>query len=157
MIARAAELETMIRDSPAREFGIVRKPIFSCEDTGAPFDLEHVVLPPGKRNFPHHSHATLWEMYYVISEKAVIRIDDDSHEVGEGDSVMCPPGMAHQIINESGIDVVYLVISNDPPFGCAYCPDSGKMLVGNKVWKGQPDEARGFWTKTDQTYYDGEE
>jgi uncharacterized cupin superfamily protein len=157
MIAKASQRETVTRESPAGKFGIARESIFACEDTGSPFDLEHVTLPPGKRNFPHHSHATLWEMYYIISGTAVVRLDDETHEIGTGDSIMCPPGMAHQIINETDTDVVYLVVSNDPPFGCAFYPDSGKMLIQKKVWKGQPDEERGFWTATEQTYYDGEE
>jgi hypothetical protein len=35
---------------------------FTCEDTGCPFDLEHVTLKAGKRNFPFHSHGSLWEL-----------------------------------------------------------------------------------------------
>jgi len=117
-----------------------------------------VTLPPGKRNFPHHSHAALWEMYYIVSGVASIRIDDEAHSVETGDTIVCPPGMAHQIINESDEDVVYLVVSNDPPFDCYYYPDSGKMLVSaRKVWKGHPEEEHAFWTTTDETYYTGEE
>jgi uncharacterized cupin superfamily protein len=119
--------------------------------------MDRVTLPPGKRNFPHHSHAALWEMYYMVSGKATFRIDEESHEVTAGDSIMCPPGMAHQIINESDLDVIYLVISNDPPFDSCFYPDSGKLLVSRKVWKGQPEDDRVFWTKTDETYYVGEE
>ena len=158
MIVRAAERDSNGRESPTGKFSIVRKSIFTCPDTGSPFDLDHVTLSPGKRNFPHHSHAALWEMYYIISGKAVVRIDEETHDVETGDTIVCPPGMAHQIINESDEEVVYLVISNDPPFDSCYYPDSGKMLVAaRKVWKGHPNDERAFWTTTNETYYTGEE
>jgi uncharacterized cupin superfamily protein len=157
MISKASEPETGQRESPKGRFGFSRRSVFTCEESGAPFDMDRVILPPGKRNFPHHSHAALWEMYYVVSGTATFRIDQESHEVTEGDSVMCPPGMAHQIINESNSDVVYLIISNDPPFDSCFYPDSGKLLVSRKVWNGQPEDDRVFWTKTDETYYVGEE
>ncbi len=157
MISRLSDQKANIRDSPTGKFSITRRNLFSVPGTGAPFDMDHVTLPPGKRNFPNHSHAALWEMYYIVSGRALLRIDDESTTVREGDSLMCPPGMAHQIINESDEDVVYLVISDDPVFDSCFYPDSGKMMVSKKVWEGQPDEDRVFWTRTDETYYTGEE
>jgi uncharacterized cupin superfamily protein len=158
MIIKATDQEATTRESPAGKFELSRKSVFNIADTGAPFDMDHVTLSPGKRNFPHHSHAALWEVYYVVSGNATVRMDDTSHEVSTGDTIVCPPGVAHQIINESDENVVYLVISNDPPFDSCYYPDSGKMLVSAKrVWKGHPNEDRAFWTETDETYYTGEE
>ena len=31
------------------------------------FEIEQVLLPPGKKNFPYHQHATWWELYYILS------------------------------------------------------------------------------------------
>ena len=158
MIIKSSDNEARTRESPKGKFSILRKSIITCPDTGAPFDLDHVTLPPGKRNFPHHSHAALWELYYIIFGEATVRIDDESHTVSAGDSILCPPGEAHQIINESDSDVIYLIISNDPAFDSYYYPDSGKMLVpAGNVWKGHPQKNRVFWTTTDEMYYTGEE
>ena len=157
MIARQSDKETNTRESPKGRFGFSRKALFTIPETGGPFDLDVVTLPPGKKNFPHHSHAALWEMYYIVSGTATIRMDDEHHTAKTGDAIMCPPGMAHQISNDTDEDVVYLVVSDDPPFDACYYPDSDKQLIARKVWKGQPDEDRVFWTRTDQTYYDGEE
>src|SRR5204862_5677277 len=32
-----------------------------------PFDLEVTRLPPGKPNFPYHSHSAQWELYLVVN------------------------------------------------------------------------------------------
>ena len=40
---------------------------------------------------------------------------------------MCPPGEAHQIINDGDSDLSYLVIANNTPFDQCYYPDSDKM------------------------------
>lgn len=158
MIVRADKGEEQERESPGKRFAFRRKSVFTTDDTGAPFDMDRVTLPPGKRNFPHHSHAALWEAYYFVSGDAVVRIDGETHTVSAGDTVVCPPGTAHQISNESDADVVYLVISDDPPFDCCYYPDSGKMLVSPKrVWQGYPSDDRYFWTTTEEEYYTGEE
>ncbi len=157
MITRLSDREPVTRESPNGKFGVTRRNLFTCPDTGAPFDLDHVTLPPGKRNFPHHAHAQLWEAYYIVSGEAVLRLDDESHTVVSGDSIVCPPGTAHQIVNESDGDVVYLVISNDVTFDACFYPDSGKLLMRRKVWKGQPDDGRVFWTRTDETYWTGED
>ena len=157
MISRPADRENVSRDSPTGKFGFTGRCIFSCDDTGAPFDMDHVTLPPGKRNFPHHSHGALWEMYYNVSGTATVRMDEESHTVSAGDSVMCPPGGAQQLSNESNEDVNYLVISDNPPFDCCHYPDSGKTLVRQKIWKQQADDERAFWTRTDETYYTGED
>lgn len=158
MIKRQSDLEHASRESPKQRFSFSRTSVFTIDDTGAPFDMDQVTLPPGKRNFPHHSHAALWEMYYIVSGTAVVRIDGESHEVSAGDSIMCPPGVAHQIINESDDDVIYLVISNDPPFDSCFYPDSGKLLVSpTRVWKEHPGKERYFWTETEEEYYTGEE
>ena len=158
MISRAKDREYTTRESPNERFAFSRTAVFDIDGTGAPFDMDQVIIPPGKRNFPHHSHAALWEMYYIVSGSAVIRMDEESHQVSKGDSIMCPPGVAHQIINESEGDVVYLVVSNDPPFDSCYYPDSGKMGIRpTAVWKGHPGKDRYFWTETDEEYYTNEE
>lgn len=108
-------------------FGVAYRDHVSCEDTGCPFDLQHVTLKPGKRNFPLHTHGSMWELYYALAGSATMRTDEETVALETGDSYLCRVGLAHQIINDSGEDFVYLVIANDPPHDTCYYPDSGKL------------------------------
>lgn len=158
MHKRFAETKQDTFASPKGNFGAVFRELFTVEETGCPFDLEHVTIAPGKRNFPFHSHGAMWEMYYVLSGTATMRTDEETVKVEAGDGYLCPPGMAHQIINETDEDVTYLVIANEPPFDACYYPDSGKLMPRAKaVWKPMP-EAKRFWRADEEaTYFTGEE
>ena len=80
------------------------------DDREAPFDIEFAQLPPGKRNYPHHSHATEWELYYALSGAG-----EEAVRLKAGSVTMRPPGLAHQLINNGREDFTYLVISNNAP------------------------------------------
>ena len=158
MRVRHADVEANEFHSPKGDFGITYRDYISCEDTVCPFDLQHVVLKPGKKNFPFHSHGSLWELYYAVSGTATMRTDAESVDLQAGDSYLCRPGLAHQLINNSDADFAYLVISNDPPHDACYYPDSGKMAPGaRQVWGPMPEGAR-FWQPLEQVdYFTGEE
>jgi uncharacterized cupin superfamily protein len=158
MHCRIADTEEDPFNSPKGDFGAVFREMFTVEKTKCPFDLEHVTMPPGKKNFPFHSHGALWEMYYVISGSAKMRTDEETVELNAGDGYLCRPGLAHQIINDTEQDFVYLVISNDPPYDACYYPDSGKLLPrGQKLWDPMP-EKNVFWQPNEPaTYFTGEE
>ncbi|MEE2618939.1 MAG: hypothetical protein VX677_10020 [Candidatus Poribacteria bacterium] len=36
------------------------------DDKEPPYEIEHVVLSPGKK-FPYYAHVSFWELYYVLS------------------------------------------------------------------------------------------
>ena len=144
--------------SPKGRFGITYRDKIDCETTGCPFDLQHVTLKPGRRNFPFHSHGALWELYYALSGTATMRTDEETVDIAAGDCYLCRPGLAHQIINESDEDFVYLVISNDPPYDACYYPDSGKLSPFEKNLWGAMPEGRRFWQPLEETdYFAGEE
>ena len=144
--------------SPKGRFGAAFRQLMPAETTECPFDLEHVTIPPGKSNFPFHSHAAMWELYYVLSGTATMRTDDETVELAAGDSYMCKPGLAHQITNESDADFAYLVIANEPPHDSCYYPDSGKLAPGWRTIWGKMDEDWQFWKRDEGAdYFDGEE
>ena len=117
-----------------------------------PFDLEWNRVPPGKSNFPYHSHSAQWELYLIISGEGSVRHKDGTTEVGPGDAFIFGPDEAHQLINSGEEDLVYYVIADNPIGESAYYPDSGKWKVNKSsaadrvVMKGQ---------ETD--YFEGEE
>jgi uncharacterized cupin superfamily protein len=129
-------------ESPKGHFGITYRDHISCEDTGCPFDLQHVTLKPGKKNFPFHTHGSLWELYYAVSGTATMRTDEETVDFQAGDSYLCRPGLAHQIINDSTADFVYLVISNDPPHDSCYTPTAANWLQVQRNYGGPCPKAR---------------
>src|SRR5258708_34695050 len=50
-----------------------RKPLSTDLKERHPFDVEICRIPPGMTPYPYHSHSAQWELYQVISCKAVIR------------------------------------------------------------------------------------
>ena len=73
MRVRHADVELNEFESPKGNFGVAYRDHVSCEDSGCPFDLQHVTLKAGKKNFPLHTHGSLWELYYVLSGSAIMR------------------------------------------------------------------------------------
>jgi uncharacterized cupin superfamily protein len=67
--------------------------------SGHPFDLSLVRVPPDKSVWPFHSHTAQHELFVIIGGEGTVRANDQRHTVRAGDSLMHPPGEAHQIIN----------------------------------------------------------
>jgi mannose-6-phosphate isomerase-like protein (cupin superfamily) len=112
-----------------------------------PFDVAMVKVHPGAANFPFHSHRADWECYLVVSGTGTIRHGEERSALKPGDCVVCPPGEAHQIINDHDEDLVYYVIANNTPGDFWHYPDSGKWGIPGV----------GYFRPTRLPYYDGEE
>ena len=138
-----AEVKDEFFASPKKVYQVFRKQISHClrqqdgENREAAFEMEHVKLPPGKKNFPYHQHATWWELYYILSGQGKMRTRSGLTEIEPEDCFVFPPGDPHQIINDSQQDLVYLVIANNTSFDQCYYPDSDKVWFSGPVAKGQ--------------------
>ena len=117
-----------------------------------PFDLEWNRMPPGKPNFPFHSHSAQWEMYLVVNGKGSVRDKDGTTEVVPGDAFIFGPNEPHQITNSGDVDLIYYVIADNPIGESGYYPDSKKWIV-NRTSPAHRIVIRG--NETD--YFDGEE
>lgn len=124
--------------SPGGKFCLQRRPLsqeaggkkdIGTWGGGHPFDVEAQRIPPGKINFPLHEHAAQWEAYYILSGSGQMRTPAGLYDIGAGDYLVCPPGEAHQLINNSKQDLLYLVIADQPQADVIHYPDSGKWLV----------------------------
>jgi uncharacterized cupin superfamily protein len=93
------------------------------------FDLEWNRVPPGKRNFPYHSHSAQWELYLIISGEGSVRHKDGTTEAVAGNAFVFGPDEPHQLINSGKEDLVFYVIADNPIGDSAYLPDSGKWKV----------------------------
>lgn len=91
-----------------------------------------VVVPPGKRAWPYHSHHANEEMFVILDGEGTLRLGGAEHPVKRGDVIACPAGgpeTAHQLVNTGSGELRYLAISTKiEPEVCEY-PDSGKFAV----------------------------
>lgn len=151
-------VEVEHRRSPKGTFELFRKHISialggkqhsGTWDGGHPFDVELTTLPPGKKNYPFHSHAAQWEYYIILSgEGRFLSNDETWHAVQAGDHIVCPPGEAHQIENNSEADLVYYVIADHYPADVTTYPHTGKRQLKPELKLVNIEQAK---------YYDGEE
>jgi uncharacterized cupin superfamily protein len=114
-----------------------------------PFDVEVCRIPAGKSACPFHSHSAQWEFYLVISGRGAVRDKDGRTPIEPGDAFIFGPGSPHQIINDSGGDLVLYVVADNPVGESCHYPDSGKWLIrspGRAIIRSEPLD-----------YLDGEE
>ncbi len=114
-----------------------------------PFDLEILRLAPGQTPYPYHLHSAQWELYHVVSGRAVVRHKDGTTPIEAGDAFIFGPDEPHQITNDGAKDLVVYVIADNPIGESSYYPDSKKWLVRSperKLMRSDPLD-----------YFDGEE
>ncbi len=114
-----------------------------------PFDVEICRIPPGKINYPYHSHSAQWEFYHVISGQGIVRDEGGTTTIETGDAFIFEPGQPHQISNDASEDLILYVVADNPIGESCYYPDSKKWLVRSPENKLIRSEAL--------AYYDGEE
>lgn len=94
-----------------------------------PFDLEILRIAPGKTPYVYHSHSAQWEMYHVRSGRGVVRHDGGTTPIEPGDAFIFKPGEPHQLTNNGDVDLVVMVIADNPIGESSYYSDSKKWLV----------------------------
>jgi uncharacterized cupin superfamily protein len=90
-----------------------------------------VVVPPGKKAWPYHSHYANEEMFFILEGSGTLRFAGQHYPVRAGDVIAAPPGPehAHQLLNTSTAELKYLAVSTmEEPDVMGY-PDSGKFGV----------------------------
>lgn len=114
-----------------------------------PFDLEIVRVQPGKTPYVYHSHSAQWEMYHVLAGRGLVRDEDGTTPIESGDAFVFKPGQPHQLSNNGDVDLVVMVIADNPIGESGYYPDSQKWIVRSPRRRLMRGEAL--------DYYDGEE
>jgi uncharacterized cupin superfamily protein len=122
-----------------------------------------VVVPPGKKAWPYHSHQANEEMFVVLEGQGTLRHGGAEHPVKPGDVIACPAGgpeTAHQLVNTGGTELRYLAISTMlAPEVCEY-PDSGKFSIISSSAPGGGKVARRWHVGLmgdNRDYWEGEE
>ncbi len=61
-----------------------------------------------------HKHEKEEHAFYIISGTGIIRIEDESISVQEGDAVYVPPGKKHEVTSTGDAPLKYLVLYSPP-------------------------------------------
>jgi mannose-6-phosphate isomerase-like protein (cupin superfamily) len=71
-------------------------------------------MPPGTFELRHVHHTTR-QFYYVLEGGATVDLDGEMVALSAGEGLEIPPGSAHQMRNDSGDHLEFLVMSSGPP------------------------------------------
>ena len=126
--------------------GVRIGPLLGAKDLGFSYDI----VPPGKRSCPFHSHRGEEEMFFIVKGNGSLRYGKEVRKIRAGDVICCPAGgpeTAHQIINDSEADLVYLSISTMLPADVREYHDSGKIgaFGGTLRHMTRADEHLDYW------------
>src|SRR5437764_13126069 len=101
-------------------------PLLGAKNLG----YSYVVVPPGKRSCPFHSHRAEEEMFFIVRGAGTLRYGAETRKVRAGDFICCPTGgpeTAHQLVNDSDEELAYISVSTMMPAEICEYPDSGKV------------------------------
>src|SRR3954454_8082312 len=72
------------------------------EHDGQPlgYSLAHAVIQPGQRSLRHHLEGAS-EVYYLLTGRGIMHVDDETREVRAGDALLIPAG-AVQFLENTG-------------------------------------------------------
>ncbi len=105
----------------------------------ANFGVNLTRLAPGAISALRHAHATQDEFVYVLAGHPLLITDQGETQLAPG---MCAgfkagTGNAHQIVNRTGEDVLYLDVGDRTPNDTVTYPDEDLKAVasGNGQWK----------------------
>jgi mannose-6-phosphate isomerase-like protein (cupin superfamily) len=73
------------------------------------YSLAHAMLRPGEKSLPHKFHKAS-EVYYVLKGHGIMHIDDETAEVGPGDTIHIPPRAVQWIESWGEEDLEFLCI-----------------------------------------------
>jgi mannose-6-phosphate isomerase-like protein (cupin superfamily) len=106
--------QTVIREllNPKHESGLV----------SLNYSLAHATLKPNTTSVPHRFF-TASEVYYILKGTGIMHIDDETADVGPGDTIYIPPSAVQYIENSGDEDLEFLCIV-DP----AWQPDAEELV-----------------------------
>ena len=87
----------------------------SGEDTGGKYCLIEAGLAPGM-GVPRHTHTREDEVYYVLSGELEVIVGDEVFILREGDTLIAPRDIPHQLRNSGHIENHYLLMFSPSGF-----------------------------------------
>lgn len=104
-VRKNSEIETI----PGNE-GTKIKQYFHPHNTlnGISYSLAQFTLETGKKSLLHKIKSS--EIYYILEGNAVLRINDETHQLKKDDSMYVPPMSEHCIENTGSVNLRFLCI-----------------------------------------------
>jgi quercetin dioxygenase-like cupin family protein len=106
--------------------------------TSGHMSMAEMIVPPGAKVPPPHSHGDVDETAYVIQGRFNYRIGDELHELRAGDRRFSPRGLVHAFSNPGDEPVRVLLTFSPAKIGPAYFREVGDLLAAG----GPPDFAK---------------
>ena len=141
------------------QFSALRKQL-AIQTGGEKLGASLYKLFPGEKAFPFHCHYANEEAIFVLQGRGTLRINDHKMPIVEYDYIALPCGMAHQIINTSDQELIYLCSST------MIEPDVMEYFDSNKIGvmtdsapggKKTQNSYKAFFQKQNEvTYYEDE-
>ena len=101
--------------SPANHSGTVNKRLISADTVGAR-SLEMILGVASKGHGAHaHFHPGIEQVVYLLEGRALAEVDGQSKELGPGEVVFFPAGVAH--VFTATTDTVKCLVIYSPPYG----------------------------------------
>jgi len=125
----------------ARMAGLERRALTAPFGVAA-FGVFQTRLPPGGISGLRHRHSRREEFVYVLEGEAVLVGEEGETILSAGMCAGFPAGAAHQLLNRSDRDVIYLDITHPAPADEVEFPDDD-LALGDP----QPGHRRGFTRK----------
>jgi len=113
------KLITALDNTQVRE---ILNPEHDKESLFLNYSLAHAMLKPGKNSLPHKFH-TASEVYYILSGRGIMHINNEAEEIFPNDTIHIPPQAVQWIENHGDEDLEFLCIV-DP----AWKPDAEELV-----------------------------
>lgn len=106
-------IKNLLRDCPefiAGDGTRLRELVNPLHDANFParYSIAHAIVDPGKKSTPHKMLTS--EVYYLLSGKGTMHIEEETAEVETGDMISIPPGATQWIENTAADPLVFLAI-----------------------------------------------
>jgi mannose-6-phosphate isomerase-like protein (cupin superfamily) len=73
-------------------------------------------MPPGAFEV-RHFHAKARQFFFVLKGVITIEINDERFHLEEHEGIEVAPGVSHQVFNDSGREVEFILVSSPPAQG----------------------------------------
>ena len=102
-------MEDARRDEVERSRGASIQVLLGPDDGAPNFATRRFTIEPGGR-IPRHRHSTIEHQQVVLEGRMVLELDGRFNEVGPGDCVFIPAGVAHAYENRGSEPIRFLCI-----------------------------------------------
>ena len=109
MIKKAYEMKVDVHSNFLGGKGTLTNTHFLSKEDAAGSGRQFVrsVLSPGS-SIGYHPHKGEFELYYILSGRALVSDNGEEHTLEAGDSILTKNGSSHSIVNEGDVDLEYI-------------------------------------------------